>query len=190
LELAGLEEKLNLDKNVSAMIDLLNKIIDKRLTLINKVGKVISVDKTNASCDIEPLNGEADKLEVRLTAQLGNANGFVIYPKVGSYVIFASVDNLPDLSYVSKFSEIDEIVINKGINEGMVKAPDLVKRLNLIEKAFNKLLNAYNNHTHEVSTAGSATAQSGTAAATSSGGGTEIAPISKLIDIENSKIKH
>ncbi len=101
-----------------------------------------------------------------------------------------SVDNSIDLSYVGLISEIDEIIINNGANKGIVKAPELVSRLNKIEKAFNKLLKAYNNHTHDVSTVGSATAQSGTASATSLGGGTEIDPITELIDIENIKIKH
>jgi hypothetical protein len=171
------------------MVDLINKIIDKRLILINKVGKVISVDKANASCDIEPLNGDADKFDVRLTAQLGNANGFVVYPKVGSFVIFTSVDNNPNLSFVSLFSEIDEIIINNGINKGMVKAPELVSRLNAIEKAFNKLLNAYNLHTHNVTTSGSATAQTGYTTSITPDGGSDIKE-TDLIDIENLKIQH
>jgi hypothetical protein len=163
---------------------------------------VTAVDKIEDSCDIE---AEGEYTDVKLRSLIeATGNRIVIYPKIGSMVLCGRLSNSNSI-YVLKVSEIEEIyikidntdvvlngneiVFNKGLNQGMVITPYLVARLNFIENAFNQLLNSYNNHTHQVSTAGSATAQTGSTTSLTPSGGSDVTE-TILTDIENTKIKH
>jgi arginine repressor len=68
---------------------------------------VLSVDKTNNTVDVEPLDGTAELIEIRLQAQAGK--GIVCYPKIGSTVIVSFLNK--DDGYVSMFSAIDTLSI-------------------------------------------------------------------------------
>lgn len=64
---------------------------------------VLAVDKTAGTCDVTPLNGAADLVDIRLQAQAGS--GLVVYPLVGSTVIVSFLNK--DDGYVSMVSEVD-----------------------------------------------------------------------------------
>lgn len=106
--------------------------------------KVKSVDTTNNTCDCEPINGDADLLEVRLMAQ--NTNGFLIIPTVNSTVVVTMINKYT--GYVAMFSDIEKIYLNGDNYDGLVKVGDLVEKLNNLEDLVNDLVTKYNTHTH------------------------------------------
>jgi hypothetical protein len=106
--------------------------------------KVKSVDTANNICDCEPINGDADLLEVRLMAQ--NTNGFLIIPTVDSTVVVTMINKYT--GYVAMFSDIEKIKLNGDNYDGLVKVGDLVDKLNNLENKVNSIINTFNTHTH------------------------------------------
>lgn len=140
------------------------------------------------TCEVKSVNGmecevsAGDLLlsEVRLCAVSDeNKNNLIITPKVGSQVMVADMSKgeKRDLAVV-KYSEVESISINGGKLGGLIKIEELVKKI-------NALIDAFNTHTHQVSTTGSASAQSGATTSMSS----SVQEI-KREDIEDKKIKH
>lgn len=73
--------------------------------LYAKVCKVVKVDGLN--CEVEPVDGDANILDVRLVAD-ESAKHLVIVPKVGSLVVIQFLNNAA--AYVAMVSEIDEVL--------------------------------------------------------------------------------
>ena len=111
--------------------------------------KVISVD--GLLCDCSPVNGNADILEVRLNAS--GLNGFVITPKVGSYVMVTRFERFE--AFISSFSDVDKIAFNGGANDGLVLVNQLVNKLNALENKVNSIISTFNTHVHAGVTIGS-----------------------------------
>lgn len=118
-------------------------------------------------------------LGVKLVAK--NQVGFFIKPKVNSHVI---VNVEADLSYVSMFSEVDEILLNGDSFDGLVKIQQLVDKLNNLENAFNQHLALYNAHTHAGVTSG------GSSTAVPSAVDTNLLTPTQQIELENQTVKH
>lgn len=123
--------------------------------------KVLSTDGDTCCVDIDGLVVS----DVRLRAVVnGEESGILVTPKTGSYVTVADLSgNLTRLVVVG-FSEVekievdadDKIIFNGGQNKGLIQIEKLTQKL-------NDLVNAFNQHTHQVSTTGGPTAQSGVA---------------------------
>lgn len=97
--------------------------------------------------------------DVRLKAIVdGNTDSsLLVVPVAGSVVLVGSLTgDYKDLTVLS-IDRFDKIVLGGTANGGMVKAPDLVKRLNEIEKALTALVNDYKVHVHPVTALGSPT---------------------------------
>jgi|SRR5690606_3231797 len=73
------------------------------------VAKVISVDKAKDLCDVIPVNEGSEILDVQLKVDNGKKKGHILYPKIGSLVIVAPIDNSRSSYYVAMFSEVSEI---------------------------------------------------------------------------------
>lgn len=71
------------------------------------IGKVTKVDKKRKVVNVEPLNGDAEILGVRLQSNESDTEGVVIYPKKGSHVTVTFLNK--DTGYVAQFSEMDGI---------------------------------------------------------------------------------
>lgn len=82
----------------------------KELMLPNLTARVLAVDKSENTCDVQPLNGGAQLLDVKLRADDGKTSGQIIYPAKGSLVLIAPVDNDAAHYFVVMFSEVDEVV--------------------------------------------------------------------------------
>ena len=116
---------------------------------------------------------------VRLRASLTDDEGeLLITPKVGSAVLLGSLTG--DLSQLAvlQVDHAESITINGGSLGGLVNIVQLTEKI-------NALVDAFNSHTHQVSTTGTAAAQTGTAAAV-------VSPAQRLNkdDYEDTKIKH
>lgn len=110
--------------------------------------KVISVD--GLLCDCEPVNGDADILEVRLNAS--GLNGFVITPKVDSLVMVTKFERFE--AFISSFSDVESIAFNGGENDGLVLVNELVTKLNNLENKVNTIISTFNTHVHSGVTTG------------------------------------
>lgn len=142
----------------------------------NIVAKVISVQGEECTCDVDGMELQG----VRLKAVTdGNDQSLLVTPKVGSIVLLVdmSAGELRDLNIIA-YTEVETIQINGGNNGGLVNINDLVNKL-------NTLVDAFNNHTHQVTTSGSATTQTGVSMA-------PLVPAQKFIkaDFEDTKITH
>jgi len=71
--------------------------------------EVLSVDRASDTCDVRPLDGGAEILDVRLRTDDGTDGGTVVYPCVGSAVVVSPVNNSRTAFYVAMFSRADEI---------------------------------------------------------------------------------
>jgi len=81
------------------------------------IGKVISVDPDAGTCDVSPVNGSADLLGVLLRAVVNSeTTGLVILPKVDSDVLVSIIHNNDAQSFISQFSEFEEILIEQKVD--------------------------------------------------------------------------
>ena len=80
----------------------MTKIVDTIRQMVNGegdfefnaiIGTVTSVDEVQRVCDVQPLMDDAAFLDVRLQGAEGLATGFVMIPKVDSYVIILPIDD-------------------------------------------------------------------------------------------------
>jgi len=106
------------------------KIVEdgQNFEIYSKVCKVVSVDKDLNTCDVEPLDGDAELLDVRLTATEENQTGFLVYPDIDSSVIVTFLDK--DTAFVSMCTEVEEVVFNGGTNGGLINIETLILELN------------------------------------------------------------
>lgn len=119
------------------------------------VGKVISVNENEMTCDVD-LQNSPNLFDVRLRAVIdNNEKGILIVPKINSYVLVGLIDNNIQSSFVCGYTEIDkyrllidEIVLSGDSFGGLVKVEELTQKLNDIESAVNQLTASFNSHTH------------------------------------------
>ena len=160
--------------------DAIRTLSDKGDALYSIVCKVKKVDLINNLCDCEPINGDADLLDVRLMAQ--SSTGFLIIPKLNSVVVVTMLNKYT--GYVAMFSEVDEIQLNGGLNGGIVKATTLTTKLNILEADLNALKTAFSSWVIIPSDGGAALKAIATAWASAS-----LVPTTP-IELQNLKVKH
>ena len=138
-------------------------------------GIVKSVEGTTCTVTFGTLDVEG----VRLRASLAeNESHLLIVPKVNTAVVVGSLSNDLSLLVVLAVDEVESITINGGKLGGLINIESLTQKI-------NELVRTFNNHTHQVSTTGSATAQTGTADA-----GTSKASELNKSDYEDTKVTH
>ena len=75
-----------------------------------RVGTVTDIDKNNDVCTVQPLNGEADRLDVVLKAVKDGAdNGYILYPAKDSLVVVGMIYNVVTHSFIALCSDIESI---------------------------------------------------------------------------------
>ena len=139
--------------------------------------------------------GELEITGVRLRAVINNnSEKILVTPKDGSHVLVADLSGGEFREFaVIAFSEVEKInikigattidvdsngiIFNGGSLDGMVKINELTNKLNLLVQAFN-------GHSHQVSTTGSASAQTGMTTSL-----TPTAQTFSAADYKNEKIK-
>jgi hypothetical protein len=117
-----------------------------RTEIYSVLCRVISVDNTERTCEVEPLNGNSELFGVRFQANIELTEGIYIEPKVNSHVIIGFLN--PVQALVLQYSEVENVYIdtngdtifNGGTNFGMVKVADLVQKLNALETKVNDLI--------------------------------------------------
>ncbi len=174
-------------------------------------GEVVAVDKENDTCEVKPLRGGAEYLDVRLKATIAQTDvKLVVYPAIGSIVHIGIIENNKADTFVTQITEFEsvliqnktdfklhlnndlklevdakEIVFNGGDNKGMVKSPDLVKELNKNNQLLTAIMGVFN--ASPIFEAGGGAPSALQAALKLAVSGKAIGDFS---NIENSKIKH
>lgn len=156
--------------------------------------KVISVDKTNCTCELEPINGDAGISDARLRASInGSSAGVILFPKPDSFVLAGMIMNKDEAWMIIKMDEIESILIsvetafkcevnnagnvliNDGTFGGLIKIQELVNKVNFLE---NRLMT----HQHTVVSLGAVTTPDPLSNAPFD--------ITIIDELENNKIKH
>jgi len=133
-------------RTIAEMIQMLAKDGQQQYSLVCTVN---SVDVEARTCSVSPLNEDPEIFDVRLQASIGSEVGWVIVPKVESFVIVTFLNN--ETAFVSCctevvniFADVEETVIfNGGENGGLINVEDLVGRLNTIEQDINDLKDVF-----------------------------------------------
>ena len=120
----------------------------------SKVCKVISIDKDLNICDVEPLDGDAGLLDVKLTATEGNQTGFIVYPEIDSSVIVTFLDK--DTAFISMCTEVEEVVFNGGTNGGLINIDTLILELNKNNAILTALIQGFSTFVPVVNDGGAA----------------------------------
>lgn len=149
-----------------------------------------SVDWTEKTMDAIGTGDDGEYLDVSL------GYGYVdVKPKIGAICLIGIIEGEETVSFLINASDVelveinaDSIAFNAGSNSGLIKIKELTDKLNGLTKSVNSLITKYNSHTHIVATTGTATAQSGTAAAITTQA-SAAAEFDKN-DYEDSKITH
>lgn len=201
---------------MSAIKELIEKIVAGKITVPILLCTVESVDKNNCTIDVKPVNGNADMFEVRLRSIIDDKDtGQVIFPAKDSHVLVGLIDNNVNSACVIQYSEIESIqtiigtgnktlydkdaikidwkkvIFNGGNNKGLVKIMPLVGRINNLENNLNGLIAKYNVHTHDVVGAVPLGANPIVATPTATGQSSNtIAPLTTQAQLENTKITH
>ena len=146
---------------MSQLSDAIKEIVKEYLSsekLYSHICQVISVDETNRTCELEPINGDAQRTG-RIQANLELSEGLYIKPVLNSYVHLSFINNLTGI--ITGYSEIEELDItvggsslniidgqvtfNGGSLGGLAVPSKVVTRLNNIEQDVNDLKTAFTN---------------------------------------------
>jgi hypothetical protein len=139
-------------------ITLLIERIVSRLRKPNTICEVVSVDKAKNTCQLKETGSNKTIANARLLSVVDDfEKKFVVYPKVGSLVSIAYLFGGSDKCIVTKYSEVDEILLNGDEFGGLAKTEKIAQRLTRAEEAIEQLRDDFNQHTHTTAcTAGGA----------------------------------
>lgn len=126
------------------------EIIDNlisRESFYSVTGKAINIDETARTCELESIEGDANRAGIRLQSVEDGTTGFVIIPKEDSFITVTFTDKRT--GFVSLTSEIEKILIdtdlvqyNGGDNGGLINISDLVTQMNKAQNDLNSLKTA------------------------------------------------
>lgn len=100
-----------------------------RSELYSIVAKVKSVNTTDYTCDVEPINDDIELMGVKLHSGIGEAKTMVIIPKVGSMVVCTFINK--SQAFVSLCEEAKSVEIKNDSNSLKKVLEDLIS---MIEK--------------------------------------------------------
>lgn len=160
------------------LTEAIGKIVGRHIVPTNRLGTVVSVQTEARTCTVAPLVGGPDVEGVRLIATLPGdgesaAPGLVVFPKVGSAVVYGVLENSPAEAFISQQTEFESLLIegqngfkleikadstltidaqtvtfNGGDNGGLVNIEALVEKLNALENHVRQMHTWVSTHVH------------------------------------------
>lgn len=94
---------------MSGLKESLRKIMDSNEEHYAKPCKVLSVDKDNRTCVVEPIDGSAQIPNVRLQATVSQTEGMTLLPKLNSNVLVGFLSK--HFAFVCLTDEVDSVLI-------------------------------------------------------------------------------
>ncbi|GAF05600.1 hypothetical protein [Saccharicrinis fermentans] len=121
------------------------KVAEKVIPVMVTEGTVTKVDRDANTCNVER-EDLPDLFEVRLNAITSPGQNVVsIYPNLGSRVLVVLVENNKTDAYVITATDIDEIIINGGVNGGIAISQKVIDEIQEIKNDLNMLKTAFQN---------------------------------------------
>ena len=114
--------------------DAIKKMAKGNKILVSIPAKVIDVN--GHLCDVEPVNGDAEILDVRL--QTSNVKGQYLKPKINSIVYISMLDE--DNYFVSTYGELELIELGGDEYGGLTITPELQKQLDVTNELLKALI--------------------------------------------------
>jgi len=158
-----------------------------------KLATVVNVDVEKATCTVQPIDEDLPLENVRLKAAIDKTNnGFIIVPKVKSFVLIVELDHFN--ATIIQFSDIDKIIVknvpeiefNEGTNGGLIIIDKLKSEIEKINTTLNNIKTAVKSGLTAV---GVGSAASGITGANTFDAACQI-QTADLSNIVNEKIKH
>ncbi len=149
---------------------------------VTVLGTVAAVDESAKTCDID--DDGLVMYGIRLQCVTDAAGGILCVPKKGAAALVVQIEG-GDGWMLADCAEYEKIIINGGVNGGLIKINDLINRLNVLEKSLNDLKQVF-------STTWVVAPQDGGAALKSAAANWAADTITetKAEDIEDSTVKH
>lgn len=185
---------------MSELADLIKRIAKSQVPVQTYLCKVTSIDKTENTIDVKPVNGNAAMLEIRLRSVIdGNDTGLIVYPAKGSFVLVSIIENEINEAFVSMYGEVESFAwkignstlkvdntvteFNGGKNKGIPNVQPLTQQLNKIENLLNAVIVSFNTHLHTSAAPGQPTTPPVTSI-------TQSLQVTQQNQIEDTKITH
>lgn len=126
--------------------ELLCQLIGNTTVFPSYAAEVLGVDEDARTCKVRVISSglEIEAVAIQATTTSG---GIYAKPVTGSIVIVTFLN--PASVFVSLMSDIENVTLIGELGEGVPIASSITERLNLLEKAFNDLLNEYKAHNHQ-----------------------------------------
>lgn len=149
---------------------------------VTVLGTVAAVDESAKTCDID--DDGLVMYGIRLQCVTDAAGGILCVPKKGAAALVVQIEG-GDGWMLADCAEYEKIIINGGVNGGLIKINDLINRLNVLEKSLNDLKQVF-------STTWVVAPQDGGAALKSAAAkwAADTITETKAEDIEDSTVKH
>lgn len=149
---------------------------------VTVLGTVAAVDESAKTCDID--DDGLVMYGIRLQCVTDAAGGILCVPKKGAAALVVQIEG-GDGWMLADCAEYEKIIINGGVNGGLIKINDLINRLNVLEKSLNDLKQVF-------STTWVVAPQDGGAALKSAVANWAVDTITetKAEDIEDTTVKH
>lgn len=181
-----------------SLVKYIRQIVDQGDELYSVFAKVLSVDKDNNKCKIQPLRNDESQIEIseiQLGSKIDEENDFIIYPEIGSVVLITWISKQD--AFISLYGDINAIEIkanttitfNGGELGGLPITGALVEKINQLENALNSLITLYNSHIHVTTATVGVGPAVGVIAPTTSTSSDNIVPLTTDADLENDQIK-
>jgi len=113
-----------------SMTEILEQFLSERLDRENfysVLGKAINVDSDKRICDLESIEGDANRAGINLQAVESETKGVVLIPKEGSFIIATFTDKRT--GFVSLTSEIEKIHFEANDEDLKIILNDLIKEI-------------------------------------------------------------
>ena len=110
--------------------------------IYSKIGVITNIDKALNTCDVAPLDGEAEILDVKLIAT-ESQTGLIQYPFEGSSVIITFIDK--DTAFLSMCTDIEEVIYHDGSNGGLININTLISELNKNNQILTAIKDGFTN---------------------------------------------
>jgi len=120
--------------------DIFDKM-DRKEKRYSSICKVLSIDTTKRTCQLEPINGDAER-KGRLQASIELTTGIYIKPAINSYILLSFINN--QTGVIIQYSEIDSIetITSDGAKLSLTDKVNISNTSDDLKTILNNLISA------------------------------------------------
>lgn len=125
--------------NTENLADIIRQIVKTEDEIYSLPCKVVALEGN--LCELEPLNGDPNILDVKLTAGAADFPLFIT-PVINSVVIATFLSK--DTAFISIYSEVESVQIRGDQYGGLIKVEELVTQLTKLTARVDGIIDAIN----------------------------------------------